>query len=209
MLLCDMWSSSWLRVDWPWGARGKKKTGPEKRSRILSQITEALLGDSDHNMDNQRLSCSPLEPWASLMEHDYAEHGAPHPSRFQRANYYLGIGLLLLVVILWTSSNFVTQVRRWRWNLSVTGPEINHRVYRIFLKMDSSSLSCAFEPVWWLVLQRWSRCLQDHLSEHQCLFAVSYSLVNTLGNIIQGCERTRTYSVCFLSATLTGYTHSK
>jgi hypothetical protein len=35
----------------------------------------------------------------------------PAPSAADRRNYALGIGLLFVVVVLWTASNFITQVR--------------------------------------------------------------------------------------------------
>lgn len=40
--------------------------------------------------------------------------GAKSLSTLKKQDYLLGIGLLLVVVFLWTSSNFITQVRAYR-----------------------------------------------------------------------------------------------
>ncbi len=52
----------------------------------------------------------------------YPAIGKPHePHKLARRDYAIGICLLLLVVFLWTTSNFVTQVRLLNhpWSLQV------------------------------------------------------------------------------------------
>ena len=60
-----------------------------------------------------------------------------------RRDYFVGILLLLAVVVLWTSSNFVTQVSGTVL-LSIFVPNFWPR---ICLRVDTRNLSCALSPL--------------------------------------------------------------
>lgn len=63
-------------------------------------------------------------------------------ARLDKKNYTLGIVLLLVVVFLWTSSNFVTQVSGYFLFPPITLASISPRT---FLRVDTRSRSCSFQ----------------------------------------------------------------
>ena len=69
-----------------------------------------------------------------------------HKPALSRRDYVVGICLLLLVVFLWTTSNFVTQVRleSHHWSVQFT---ISTLAPRICSSGDSGNLSCPYHPI--------------------------------------------------------------
>jgi hypothetical protein len=71
-------------------------------------------------------------------EPSHRESELPPPRN--RKDYLLGIFLLIIVVLLWTSSNFVTQVRSHPQNI-LARP---HNHIRLFLQEAITNLSCEY-----------------------------------------------------------------
>jgi hypothetical protein len=71
-----------------------------------------------------------------------------HKPALSRRDYIVGICLLLLVVFLWTTSNFVTQVRlecqSHHWSVQFT---IRMLSLRICSSEDTENLSCSCHPI--------------------------------------------------------------
>lgn len=94
-----------------------------------------------------------------------------------KRDYVVGIGLLLVVVFLWTASNFVTQVCEHPYCLEV---ELSVRTFRICLTEGTKSRSCTssryFRPA---VSLSTGYVHQSYLSKYKRVFAVSPSILNT------------------------------
>lgn len=119
-------------------------------------------------------------------------------SRFvseERRNYVIGIGLLLVVVFLWTSSNFLTQV--CKLIEIVTLKQANISYTRAYMTKDTKNHSCMMS----LSCARLSAHMspQDHLSEHQhiCIVSITFLYPKVHKEGLQKlCNATRQVSKC-------------
>ena len=133
-----------------------------------------------------RSPTSPPPPTAQTFEMDtmrgdtpappcHIVSGAPSRHSSHRKEYITGVVLLLVVVLLWTSSNFLTQVYFQIFSYRVRA---FIRLFRTSTKADTTNLSC--KPLLLVILF----CLlnfhcQSNIHEYQLVFILSAPLSHT------------------------------
>ena len=126
---------------------------------------------SEHHLE------PPLE-MDSLPAQPSATGKSPASHKLSRRDYAVGICLLLLVVFLWTTSNFVTEVRLRSHHRSV---QCTTRMIapRTCTTGDTVNLSCLCRPI--LDARPWlahCRALQHHVPHNEHVFAVPPTIPN-------------------------------
>lgn len=123
---------------------------PSRQTR--EQIASVKVSTARRRLDVGVGAC-PFPPPSSflLVRMDSSESSASVPAdgRPRRGgpsqrDYLVGIGLLLIVVILWTASNFLTQVRSHQLSSLFYRTSAQEKHLRLYMKLDTTSLGCWF-----------------------------------------------------------------
>lgn len=80
-------------------------------------------------------------PQAPAWRHEQSRSQSVAPRVLRKGDYLIGISLLLVVVFLWTSSNFITQVSN---QLGLVEFFVNELAGRIYSRKDTRNPSCEF-----------------------------------------------------------------
>lgn len=111
------------------------------------------------------------------LEHDERRRSRSRPPKLTTSDYAIGICLLFVVVILWTLSNFVTQVDPPADRLGITD---NSLVYVCWWKLQETLYVRSGFPDCLRALTEW----QDNVSEHGFLHALSVARLSA--GVIRG-----------------------